>query len=124
MRSTIQLFRLFNELIFVLLGGMLIWVGATNRFFFDPRRMAWLLLAGLVLIFGLIALLTRQPGLGIEGWAALVRGASLVLVGAVMLAMAWVPIGWVVLLLMIAGSVLVLRGLLGAGMALRTSLQH
>jgi hypothetical protein len=124
MRSTLQLLRLFNELIFVLLGGMLIWVGATGRFLFDPRRMTWLLLSGLVTIFGLVALFTQRPARGALGVAAAVRGGSLVLVGIVLLCMAWVPLGWVVLLLVVAGSVFVLRGLVGAIVALSTAPQY
>jgi hypothetical protein len=124
MRSTLQLLRLFNELIFVLLGSMLIWVGATGRFLFDPRRMSWLLLAGLVTIFGLVALFTQRPARGAQGVAAAVRGGSLVLVGIVLLCMAWVPLGWVVLLLVVAGSVFVLRGLVGAIVALSTAPQY
>jgi hypothetical protein len=116
MRDPLQLFRLLIELIFVLLGGLLIWLAVSGRFLFNPRRITWLLLAGLAIIYGLVALATRGPG---EGRAlTFVRGGSLILVGVVMLSMAWAPFAVVVWLLIAAGTVLVLRGLIGAAMAL------
>ena len=113
MISNLQLFRLFNELIFVLLGGLVIWVGATGRFLFNPRQTTWLVLSGLVMFLGIAALVMRQPVARAHPAAAVVRGVSLILVAAMMVTMAWASFRVVTLLLMAAGAVLALRGLIG-----------
>lgn len=113
MISNLQLFRLFNELIFVLLGGLVIWVGATGRFLFNPRQTTWLVLSGLVMFLGIAALVMRQPVAGAHPAAAVVRGVSLILVAAMMVTMAWASFRMVTLLLMAAGVVLALRGVIG-----------
>ena len=113
-----NLFRVLNELIFVLLGGLLIWLAVTGRYLFNPRSMTWLLLSGLAVAFGLVPLFARSSGDGTRT-AALVRGGSLIIVGLVMFGMAWAPFRLIVWLLLIAGIVLVLRGLVGAAMSVR-----
>jgi hypothetical protein len=114
-----HLFRVLNEFIFVLLGGMLIWIAVTGRYLFDPRGMKWYLLSGLAIVFGLMSLLARSGEL--SRVAAYVRGGSLILVGLVMFSMAWAPYWLVVWLLIAAGLVLVFRGVIGAVMTLKFS---
>lgn len=120
MISNVQLFRLFNELIFVLLGGLVIWVGGTGRFLFNPRQPTWLVLSGLVMFLGIAALVMRS-GAGAHPAVAIVRGASLILVAAIMVSMAWASFRMVTLLMMLAGAVLALRGLIGGALTMSAS---
>jgi hypothetical protein len=115
-----NLLRVFNEMVFVLLGGLLIWLAVTGRYLFNPRSMTWLLLSGLAVAFGLVPLFGRSAADG-SRTAAFVRGGSLIIVGIVMFSMAWAPLGLIVWLLMVAGIVLALRGIVGAFMSLRVS---
>jgi hypothetical protein len=119
MQGPQHLFRVLNEMVFVLLGGMLMWIAGTGRYFFNPRGMAWFLISGLAIVLGLMSLLTRSGESSRVG--AYVRGGSLIVVGLVMISMAWAPYRLVVWLLMFAGIVLVLRGLIGSVMSLRFS---
>lgn len=114
-----HLFRVLNELIFVLLGGILIWIAVTGAYRFNPRSMQWFLLSGLAIVLGLMSLLTRNTDPTRAG--AYVRGGSLILVGLVMLSMAWAPYWLMVWLWIFAGVVLVLRGVIGAVMLLKVS---
>ena len=50
MISPANLFRMMIEMIFVLLGGFLAFLGLSNRFLFNPRSPAWLGL-GAVLVY-------------------------------------------------------------------------
>ena len=52
MQSPVNLFRMMTEMIFVLLGGFLVWLGLTSRFMFDPRQPAWLALGGVLVYWG------------------------------------------------------------------------
>lgn len=115
MRSVPQLFRLLTEMIFVLAGALLLWISVTGRYLFDARRPSWLLLA-VILIFWGLRTWQRARLIAVRGprLAARMGGASLVLVGSILLSLAWMPLGWVGLLLAIAGGVFVLRGLVTA----------
>ncbi len=125
MLSPANLFRMMTEFIFILLGGVLVWLGLNNRFLnppsFNPRSPAWLGL-GAVLIYW-----------GVRGWVKTARaartsvvlvsrvgGASLVLVGFMMLSLVFLEFRWVGIMLASAGAVLVLRGFLAAVLSLRT----
>jgi hypothetical protein len=117
MQGPQNIFRVFNEMVFILLGGMLVWIASTGHYFFNPRSMRWYLLSGLAILFGLMSLITRsdEPTRS----AAYVRGGSLILVGLVMFSMGWASYRQVVWLLMFAGIVLVLRGVVGSVMTLK-----
>lgn len=119
--SNVQLFRLFNELIFVLLGGLVIWVGATGRFLFNPRQPTWLVLSGLVMFLGIAALVMRRADAGAHPAAAIIRGVSLILVAAIMVSMAWASFRMITQLMVIAGSVLALRGVIGGALMMSAS---
>jgi hypothetical protein len=112
-----KMLRLLIEFIFMLLGGLIIWLGLTGHIFFDRRRPAWLILSIAALLWGARAL--YRPG-GFwsrsEGWT---RGLSLLLLGAVMAAISRVPFNWVGPLLAAAGGLLLLRGLAGSMLVLR-----
>jgi hypothetical protein len=114
-RSAPHLFHLVTEMIFMLAGALLLWVALTGRYLFDARRPSWLLLAAILILWGLRAW-RRSRLVPVRGarLAARLGGASLALVGVILFSLAWMPLGWVGLLLAIAGGVFVLRGLLTA----------
>src|SRR5207245_3779597 len=85
--------RLSIEIIFILLGGLVIWLGATHHIFFDRRRIGWLLLSIALIVWGARAL--YKPG---KYWARLEgcsRGLSLLLLGSVMLRSSRASFSWV-----------------------------
>ena len=112
MLTTDKMLRLFVELIFVLLGGLVVWLGVTGHILFDRRRVSWLVLSVAVIAWGARVLLQRRQFR--LKWENLTRGLSLALVGALMLAISRVPFVWVGPLLTAAGALLALRGFVGA----------
>jgi hypothetical protein len=120
--STDRLLRIFVELLFVFLGGLVVWLGVTGHIWFDRRSLGWLGVSVLLILWGARGLykpsrlLPRR-----ENW---VRGISLVLVGMAMLAISRVPFGAVGPLLATAGAVLSLRGLIGAALIIDASRRH
>jgi hypothetical protein len=112
-----QVLRITIELIFVLLGGLVIWLGLSGQIFFDRRKPAWLFLSAALVLWGLRAL--YKPGQWWSRWEHWTRGLSLTLLGVVMLAIARVPFLWVGRLLAVGGALLVLRGLLGSVLVFR-----
>jgi hypothetical protein len=109
--------RLSIEIIFILLGGLVMWLGATQHIFFDRRSIGWLLLSIALILWGARAL--YQPGKYWSRAENFTRGFSLLLLGAVMLAMSRVPFSWVRRLLAVAGLLLLLRGLSGSVLVFR-----
>jgi hypothetical protein len=110
------MFRLLTEMVFMLAGLLLLWVGLTGRFFlFDARQPSWLVLAVILILSGLQAW-WRARLIAVRGvrLAGRLAGASLVLVGLIMLSLAWAPLLWVGRLLAISGVVFVVRGLVSA----------
>ncbi len=112
-----QVLRITIELIFVLLGGLVIWLGLSGQIFFDRRKPAWLVLSAALILWGLRAL--YKPGQWWSRWEHWTRGLSLTLLGVVMLAIARVPCLWVGRLLAVGGALLVLRGLMGSVLVFR-----
>lgn len=115
MFSPSQLFRLLTEMVFMLAGLLLLFVGLTGRYVFDARQPSWLGLAALLIFWGLRAW-RRSRLLAVRQWraAAQLAGSSLMIVGAIMLSLAWVRFGLVGPLLAVAGTVFVARGLITA----------
>jgi hypothetical protein len=112
-----RLLRMLIEMIFVLLGALVVWLGVTGRIYFDRHTAPWLILSLALIFWGIYAL--ARPGaawLRGERWT---RGVSLLLLGIVMLAIARAPFLWVGKLFAVAGLVLVLRGLVGSVLVLR-----
>jgi hypothetical protein len=109
--------RLSIEFIFVLLGALVIWLGATQHIFFDRRRISWLLLSIALILWGGRAL--YRPGKYWSPTENFTRGLSLLLLGAVMLAISRVTFSWVGPLLSVAGLLLLLRGLAGSVLVFR-----
>jgi hypothetical protein len=117
MLSPQQVLRITIEIIFVLLGGLVVWLGLSGHILFDRRKPGWLVLSLAVIFWGLRALYKPvQWWSRTEQWT---RGLSLTLLGAVMLAISRVPFPWVGPLLALAGFVLILRGLIGSVLILR-----
>jgi TM2 domain-containing membrane protein YozV len=100
------------ELVFVLLGSLVIFLGVNQRIYFDRHGSAWLVLSVALIAWGLIAL--AKPGHWWAKWQKWNRGGSLILLGAVMLAISRVPFLWVPKLLVLSGLVLIARGILGS----------
>jgi hypothetical protein len=114
-----KMLRVVIEFIFMLLGGLIVWLGLTGHIFFDRRRPAWLVLSIAVLIWGTRAL--YRPGKYWSRWEDWSRGLSLLLLGAVMAAISTVPLTWVGPLLAAGGVLLLLRGLAGSVLVFRRS---
>ena len=113
-----QLIRVVIELIFVLLGGLVVWLGVTNQIFFDRRTPAWMILAIALIAWGAYAFARPARGwLRGERWT---RGVSLVLLGVIMLAITRVPFLMIGKLFAVAGVILALRGLVGMGLILKS----
>ena len=116
-----NLFRMLTEILFVLLGGILVWIGLSTRFIFDPRKPAWLGLSAVLVYWGARAWMkTKRAARTTERTVLRVGGASLALVGLMMLSLVYVEFRWVGTVLEMAGGILVLRGLVSAGLSLRT----
>ena len=119
MQSPAKLIRLGQELVFVLLGLLLISVAATGQFLWDPRSQMWIALGALLFVLGVRAWL--RAGKYVTRWEHRVRGASLALLGICMLTITLAPYGWIAALLGTAGGVLAFRGVVMAVLVLRTN---
>jgi hypothetical protein len=115
---TVQsLFRLLSEFIVLLLGGLLILIALTRRVGLPAKPGALELLAVVFIYWAVRAWMRRGKNeLRLE---TQVRAGSLALVGLFVLAIPLLPLRYANLLLGLAGTVLVLRGLLEAFLAVR-----
>src|ERR1700688_2545150 len=110
--------RLMIEVIFVLLGVLVVWLALAGRISDEQRHnVRWLILSGALILWGLRALYGPQKWWA--RWEKWTRGLSLTLLGVVMLAISRVPFPWVAPLLATAGVLMCLRGILGAALAFR-----
>jgi uncharacterized membrane protein HdeD (DUF308 family) len=110
--------RLMIEVIFVLLGVLVVWLALAGRISDEQRHnVRWLILSGALILCGLRAL--YGPNKWWARWENWTRGLSLTLLGVVMLAISRVPFPWVAPLLATAGVLMCLRGILGAALAFR-----
>ena len=117
MLSPARLTQLVVEVIFLLLGLLVVWLGATGHINFDRRSVGWLVFSVGVAAWGLFAL--GKPG---QWWARLQkwnRGGSMLLLGLLMLAISRVSFLWVGRLLAVCGFVLIVRGVLGSVLILK-----
>jgi hypothetical protein len=115
-----RLLRLVIELIFILLGGLLIRFGFAGPVYgrtVDRHSISWLILSVALILWGLRAL--YKPGQWWLRWENWTRGLSLALLGILMLVISRVPFSWVGPLLAIAGTLLVLRGAIGSALIFR-----
>jgi hypothetical protein len=112
-----RLLRLMIELIFILLGLLVIGLGLVRRIYVDRHGAAWLILSVALIVWGLRALYSRgQWWLRWQNWT---RGLSLALLGVLMLVISRVPFLWVGPMLAAGGGVLVLRGMMASYLILR-----
>jgi hypothetical protein len=109
--------RLMIEVIFLLLGVLVVWLALTGRVLVERHKPSWLILSGALILWGLRAL--YGPNKWWARWENWTRGLSLTLLGLVMLAISRVPFAWVGPLMATAGVLMGLRGIIGAALAFR-----
>jgi hypothetical protein len=112
MLSPARLTQLIMEIIFLMLGLLVVGLGAKYIIRFDPRSGSVLVLGVALIAWGLMAF--SRPGQLWARWQKWNRGGSLVLLGLILLAMSRVPFLFVPKLLMLLGVILILRGLVGS----------
>jgi len=119
MQTPANLFRLLNEFIMLLLGALLILLAASHRVSLPARPSLWYVLGAVLIFWGLRT--GMRPASKAAYEHAAIRGGSLILVGLLMVAVPLVSLHYATLLLVLAGGVLVLRGLLGSVLVARES---
>jgi hypothetical protein len=117
MLSPARLTQFTVELIFVLLGALVIWLGLHGQIYFDPRSISWLVLSIGVIAWGVLAI--GRPSHRWARWQKCNRGGSMIVLGLLMLSIGRVPFRLVGKFLAVCGLVLILRGALGALLILR-----
>jgi hypothetical protein len=120
MLSPERLFRLMIELMFVMLGFLLVWlglVGLAHGRTVDRHGTPWLILSVALVLWGLRAL--YSPGQWWLRWQNWTRGLSLALLGVLMLVITRVPFLWVGPMLAAGGGLLVLRGIVASALIFR-----
>ena len=117
MLSPARLTELMIEVVFLLLGALVVWLAVNQRIYFDRYSRGWLVLSVALVVWGLLAL--ARPGQFWARWKKWNRGGSLVLLGLVMLAISHAPFEWVMKLIAAAGFILLLRGIFGSLLILR-----
>jgi hypothetical protein len=113
-----RLLRLLIEIIFVLLGLLVVWLGLTGHIFFDRHKLPWLILSVALILWGVRGMY-RKPGSKPPQPQDYTRAVSLTVLGIVLLAISRVPFVWVGPLLACAGVVLAARGIAGTVLLLR-----
>ena len=112
-----RLLRLVIEIIFVLLGLLVVWLGLTGHIFFDRHKLPWLVLSVALILSGIRGIY-RKPG-SKPPPEDYIRAVSLTVLGIVLLAISRVPFTWVGMLLACAGLLLAVRGIVGSVLLLR-----
>jgi hypothetical protein len=112
-----RLLRLIIEVIFLLLGFLVVWLALTGRILVERQKPSWLILGVALILWGLRAL--YGPNKWWARWENWTRGLSLILLGVVMIAISRVPFLWVGPLLITAGVLMGLRGIIGAVLVFR-----
>lgn len=110
MRDIAGLFQILTEIIILLLGVLLILLAITRPVMLPTRPGALILLGLFFMYWGLRAWKRRNSGAA--RWQDHIRGASLGLVGLLILAIPISPLRDAGVLLGAAGAVLILRGIL------------
>jgi hypothetical protein len=116
MPTTARLFTLLNEIIVLLLGGLLILLASTRALALPSRPVLLVALGAFFIFWGGRAWARPAPNAG--QFEAAVRAGSLAIVGILLVAIPLLSLGHASLLLEVAGAVLVVRGLVGATMFL------
>ncbi|MGB7845543.1 MAG: hypothetical protein WBL63_08005 [Candidatus Acidiferrum sp.] len=117
MISPARLIQFTVELIFVLLGALVVWLGLNGRIYFDRRSIPWLVISVGVIAWGVLAV--AKPGLWSARWQKRNRGGSMILLGILMLTIARLPFIWVGKVLAVCGLLLIFRGVVGSLLILK-----
>lgn len=118
MLSPARLTQLTVELVFILLGVLVIWLGLHQQINFNPRSVSWLALSIGAIAWGAFTI-ARSSKQWWMRWQKTNQGGSMIVLGLLMLWIGRVPYGWVGRFLALCGVVLLLRGVLGALLILR-----
>jgi hypothetical protein len=120
--NPIRLVQLFSEVVMLLLGLLLAILALAGHFTVPAGVGLWLALGAVLVFWGARTWLRKnryaKTTARVTQW---VRGGSLVLAGAVMIAMTWMPLGLARSMLVAVGVILAARGLIGAVFAARAS---
>jgi hypothetical protein len=116
MPTTANLFSLLSEIIVLLLGALLVLLAATHALALPSRPVLLIVLGAIFILWASRA--WARPAPQASRFAAAVRAGSLGIVGILLIAIPLLSLGHANLLLEVAGAVLVIRGLLGAGLFL------
>lgn len=119
MLSPARMTQLMMEVIFILLGALVLYLGATGRIYLDRHGLPMLIMSIALIVWGLLAF--ARPVTRWAQWEKWNRGVSLILLGILLLAMTRVPFLWIPKLLIVVGFVLVTRGLFATLMILKQS---
>ena len=117
MLSPARLVELMVEVVFLLLGALVIWLELNSHISVERHSVAWLVISVAILAWGLLAL--ARPGGSRAHWQKWNRGLSLLLLGILMLVITRVEFQWVGKLLALSGLVLLVRGLFGTFLILK-----
>ena len=117
MLSPAQITELISEFVFLLLGALVVWLALNQRISFAIGSVSWLILSAALIAWGLFAF--ARPGHSSGRWQKWNRGLSLVLLGGIMLLVTRVPFPWVGKLIIVAGVILIARGIVGSFLVLR-----
>ena len=117
MLSPTRLIELMVEVVFLLLGALIIWLELNSQISVDRHGVAWLVISVVIVAWGLLVL--ARPGQSQGSWQRWNRGGSLLLLGILMLVIMRAPFLWVGKLLAVAGVVMLIRGLLGSLLILK-----
>jgi hypothetical protein len=117
MRKPANLFRLVNEFIVLLLGALLILIAVRGTVGL-PSRPAVMMIVGVIFLFWAARAWSR-PAPNERRVMAAVRAGSLAIVGVLLIAIPLLALSRTSLLLEIAGTVLVVRGIIGGLLSLR-----
>lgn len=119
MPTTANLLRMISEFIMLLLGALLILLAVSRTLAFPSRPAVWIALGVLLIYWGVRA--WARPDLPALRRIATIRGSSLVIVGLVIMQVPLLPVRYEAVLLGFAGTVLVIRGILGGILFARAS---
>jgi len=106
------------ELIFILLGALVIWLGLHQQINFNPRSTSWLVISIGVIAWGALTL-SKSSWQWWMRWQKINQGGSMIVLGLLMFSIGRVPYGWAGRFLALCGAVLILRGAIGAVLILR-----
>ena len=118
MLNPATLFRLFNELIVLLLGALLILLAVTRGVALPARPSALIALGVFLVYWGLRAWMRPDPSS--SRTQAIIRAGSLALVGFLVMGIPLLPLRHATLVLAVAGGLLVVRGILCVVLLMRT----